>query len=144
MQALVWSTGWGEHELRAVRWMTPEEREKFVSEVRERGMYGVEGETVKLPLAVVNNPALKQVMSRKGDGWLPGTNTVVWLLTDEEASAIRQLIAAHEAATQPVIPVESEPLPADVLVLLKRYRTSEEAWDAGDESAWARLRQYDC
>lgn len=44
-----------------------------------------------------------------------------------------KMAADHKAA---------KPLPADVQALVKRYRTSEAAWEAEDEMAWATLNRY--
>jgi hypothetical protein len=76
------------------RYQTPEESAKYIEELRATAMLGIAGTTVcssdRTPDAA--RSIIADVTAGKSIGWVPGGNTAVWPITDEQAAALAATI----------------------------------------------------
>lgn len=94
-----------------------------------------------------DHPVYQKVRAYKPwDGWTPGCSNRIFLLTEDEWEMLMQ--AEHDyqeeqrrKAEAEKADLASEPSydPAEITRYRQQYGTSERAWDAGNEQAWALL-----
>lgn len=87
--------------------------------------------------------------SRMWDGWTPGCSNSILLLTEEEWNILLQAEKTYQeeqrqkAEAEKALQIDHTYDPIEIAAYRQQYGTSDQAWDAGNERAWALLREIE-
>lgn len=126
----------GRAALMTVRHQTPDEAAKYIAEMRDTALLATGTENIEItkPYRAEVKVITDMIWERPTLGWLPGGNSTVWAVSDEEHDALAAIATPVAPAPKPAAPVSDE-----VRAYQARYGNSDAAWEAGDEEAWAKL-----